>query len=238
MRTSQQSKDSLKTVQDIFLRSERSVLQGSPFVRLAGLSGAAAIAFAAFGKYFSENEEKKVKGTLAKMRLSSAIALADADLMEACLLEARMKKLASSDANATNKIEEVGKTKRRNEKLEELLMKQRMKKMFEKTNMYHFLHTFALLAAPLARKPALTGTLMIGGMTLYCGSGYYLALGGLRPLLMAVPSLQNQLGRGVAENRKETTNGDVANLNKTLVLLAIPYLGAIMLFAAWLTFLL
>ena len=238
MRTSQQSKDSLKTVQDIFLRSERSVLQGSPFVRLAGLSGAAAIAFAAFGKYFSENEEKKVKGTLAKMRLSSAIALADADLMEACLLEARMKKLASRLANATNKIEEAEKTKRINENIKELVMKQQMKKIFEKTNMYHFLHTFALLAAPLARKPALTGTLMIGGMTLYCGSGYYLALGGLRPLLMAVPSLQNQLGMGVAENRKETTNGDVANLNKSLVLLAIPYLGAIMLFAAWLTFLL
>ena len=39
MPTSQRSKDSLKTVQDIFLRSERSVLQGSPFVILAGFSG-------------------------------------------------------------------------------------------------------------------------------------------------------------------------------------------------------
>jgi len=228
MPTSQRSKDSLKTVQDIFLRSERSVLQGSPFVRLAGLSGAAAIAFAAFGAYFSKNEEKKVKGTLAKMRLSSAIALADADLMEACLLEARMKKLASRLANATNKIEEAEKTKRINENIKELVMKQQMKKIFEKTNMYHFLHTFALLAAPLARKPALTGTLMIGGMTLNFGSAYYYALKG--PLLMAAPSG----GKGAAENIREFEQGKKTNGYTTVA----NRLGAIMIFVAWLTFVL
>ena len=54
--------------------------------------------------------------------------------------------------------------------------KQAMKKVYDTANNYHFLHTFALLAVPLARKPILTGTLMIGGMTVFCGTNYYLAL--------------------------------------------------------------
>ena len=54
--------------------------------------------------------------------------------------------------------------------------KQAMKKVYDTANNYHFLHTFALLAVPLARKPVLTGTLMIGGMTVFCGTIYYHAL--------------------------------------------------------------
>lgn len=54
--------------------------------------------------------------------------------------------------------------------------KQQMKKVYDTANLYHFLHTFALLAVPLARKPVLTGTLMISGMTVFCGTNYYLAL--------------------------------------------------------------
>ena len=169
MPTSQQSKVFLKAFNET---SQRSVLQGSPFVRLAGLSGAAAVVFAACGARFFP----KKNGTLAEMRLSSAIALADADLMEACLLEARIKKLASSDADATNKIEKVVKTKRLSENISELVKKQKKKEIYGSANLFHFLHTFALLAVPLARKPALSGTLMIGGMTLFCGRGYYLAL--------------------------------------------------------------
>ena len=85
-------------------------LQGSPFVRLAGLFGAAAVALGAYGAHSFPAE------------------------------------------------------------------KQAMKKVYDTANNYHFLHTFALLAVPLARKPVLTGTLMIGGMTVFCGTNYYLAL--------------------------------------------------------------
>jgi len=232
MPTSQRSKDSLKTVQDIFLRSERSVLQGSPFVRLAGFSGFSATVLLV---YYIDFISKKENRTLAEMKLSS-----DKLVAEAGLLEARMKKLASSDADATNKIEEVEKTKRRIENINEEVKKrtrriienlneQQMKqKMFISINNCHLLQTFALLAAPLARKPALTGTLMFGGMILNCGSGYYHALKG--PLLMAAPSG----GKGAAENIREFEQGKKTNGYTTVA----NRLGAIMIFVAWLTFVL
>jgi len=89
---------------------ERFVLQGSPFVRLAGLSGAAAVALGAYGAHSFPPE------------------------------------------------------------------KQEMKRVYDTANFYHFVHTMALLAVPLARRPVLSGTLMIGGMTVFCGTIYYHAL--------------------------------------------------------------
>ncbi|XP_065091602.1 transmembrane protein 256 homolog [Ochlerotatus camptorhynchus] len=47
--------------------------------------------------------------------------------------------------------------------------------IFEMTNRYHFLHSLALLAAPLARKPYLTAVLMTSGMVLFCGTCYYIS---------------------------------------------------------------
>lgn len=49
------------------------------------------------------------------------------------------------------------------------------KSIFEMTNRYHFLHSLALLAAPLARRPYLTTVLMTSGMALFCGTCYYIS---------------------------------------------------------------
>ena len=43
---------------------------------------------------------------------------------------------------------------------------------------YHLIHSAALLAMPLASKPRLSGSLMLGGMALFCGTCYYHALTG------------------------------------------------------------
>ncbi|XP_016988595.1 transmembrane protein 256 homolog [Drosophila rhopaloa] len=45
-------------------------------------------------------------------------------------------------------------------------------------NRIHFLHSFALMAMPLAHYPFLTGTLMITGTLFFSGSMYYRALTG------------------------------------------------------------
>ncbi|XP_059158409.1 transmembrane protein 256 homolog isoform X1 [Physella acuta] len=47
---------------------------------------------------------------------------------------------------------------------------------FEIANKYHFIHTLALLAIPLTRKPLLSGSLMTAGLVLFCGSCYYHAI--------------------------------------------------------------
>ena len=47
---------------------------------------------------------------------------------------------------------------------------------------YHLIHSVALLALPLASKPRLSGSLMLGGMALFCGTCYYHALTGALPL--------------------------------------------------------
>lgn len=51
-----------------------------------------------------------------------------------------------------------------------------MKKVYDTANFYHFIHTLALLAVPLTNRPALTGTLMVTGTTIFCGTIYYHAL--------------------------------------------------------------
>lgn len=53
-----------------------------------------------------------------------------------------------------------------------------LKIAFETANRYHFLHTIPLLALPLVRRPNLVGSLMISGMTIFCGSCYVYAFTG------------------------------------------------------------
>lgn len=38
---------------------------------------------------------------------------------------------------------------------------------------YHFFHSIALLATPLAKRPYLTGSLMVAGTLLFSGTCYY-----------------------------------------------------------------
>jgi len=52
------------------------------------------------------------------------------------------------------------------------------KKAFEVANRYHLIHSVALLGLPLVRRPRITGTMMVGGMVMFCGTTYYHALTG------------------------------------------------------------
>ncbi|KAK7090972.1 hypothetical protein V1264_010699 [Littorina saxatilis] len=54
----------------------------------------------------------------------------------------------------------------------------RLKMTYEIGNKMHMLHSVALLASPMARKPILVGTLLTVGMALFSGSCYYHALTG------------------------------------------------------------
>ncbi|XP_059474065.1 transmembrane protein 256 homolog [Neocloeon triangulifer] len=52
------------------------------------------------------------------------------------------------------------------------------KRAFSTANQYHFLHSLALLAVPLCRRPVLSGSLMLSGLVLFCGPCYHFALTG------------------------------------------------------------
>ncbi|XP_055699001.1 transmembrane protein 256-like isoform X2 [Phlebotomus papatasi] len=52
------------------------------------------------------------------------------------------------------------------------------RKTFDTANRYHFLHTIALLSIPIVRRPALTASLFLAGMSLFCGTLYYRSLTG------------------------------------------------------------
>ena len=43
---------------------------------------------------------------------------------------------------------------------------------------YHLIHSVALLGVSLARRPSLTGFLMVGGILGFCGTTYYHAFTG------------------------------------------------------------
>ncbi|KAG0426653.1 hypothetical protein HPB47_026248 [Ixodes persulcatus] len=62
-----------------------------------------------------------------------------------------------------------------------------LKEAFDRANHYHLLHTLALLATPLTRRPGLVGSLLTAGMTLFCGSCYIHALTGNEQIKMAAP---------------------------------------------------
>ncbi|CAG0896218.1 unnamed protein product [Darwinula stevensoni] len=47
--------------------------------------------------------------------------------------------------------------------------------VFETANRYHFLHSIALLAVPLCRRPGITAGLMASGMAIFCGTCYIYA---------------------------------------------------------------
>uniref|UniRef100_A0A1L8D9X7 Putative conserved plasma membrane protein n=2 Tax=Nyssomyia neivai TaxID=330878 RepID=A0A1L8D9X7_9DIPT len=51
-------------------------------------------------------------------------------------------------------------------------------KVFETANRYHQLHTLALVSIPIVRRPVLTASLFLAGMTLFCGTLYYRSLTG------------------------------------------------------------
>merc|ERR1711990_1385894 len=46
------------------------------------------------------------------------------------------------------------------------------RKAFEVANRYHLIHSVALLGVSLARRPSLTGFLMVGGILGFCGPTY------------------------------------------------------------------
>jgi len=52
------------------------------------------------------------------------------------------------------------------------------RKAFEVANRYHLIHSVALLGVGLARRPRLSGLLMVAGMVGFCGTTYYHAFTG------------------------------------------------------------
>ncbi|XP_055946812.1 transmembrane protein 256 homolog [Argiope bruennichi] len=62
-----------------------------------------------------------------------------------------------------------------------------LKDVFKTANYYHFLHTLALLAVPLTKRPNLVGSLLTTGMLIFCGTCYAYALTGNKSLIRFTP---------------------------------------------------
>ncbi|XP_054712201.1 LOW QUALITY PROTEIN: transmembrane protein 256 homolog [Uloborus diversus] len=62
-----------------------------------------------------------------------------------------------------------------------------LKDVYRTANYYHFLHTLALLAVPLTRRPLLVGTLLTTGMSIFCGTCYAYALTGNKSIVRITP---------------------------------------------------
>ncbi|KAL3848298.1 hypothetical protein ACJMK2_019166 [Sinanodonta woodiana] len=62
-----------------------------------------------------------------------------------------------------------------------------LKKIFEVGNTMHLIHSAALLAVPLTKKPNLVGVLMGGGIIIFSGSCYYHALTGKTTIRRITP---------------------------------------------------
>ncbi|GFT16927.1 transmembrane protein 256 homolog [Nephila pilipes] len=62
-----------------------------------------------------------------------------------------------------------------------------LKEVFKTANYYHFLHTLALLAVPLTRRPYIVGSLLTTGMFIFCGTCYAYALTGNKSLITYTP---------------------------------------------------
>ena len=61
------------------------------------------------------------------------------------------------------------------------------RKAFEVANRYHLIHSVALLGVGLARRPRLSGLLMVAGIVGFCGSTYYHAFTGDRQFRKLTP---------------------------------------------------
>jgi len=61
------------------------------------------------------------------------------------------------------------------------------RKAFEVANRYHLIHSVALLGVSLARRPSLSGFLMVGGILGFCGTTYYHAFTGDRQFRQFTP---------------------------------------------------
>ncbi|CAF0773029.1 unnamed protein product [Adineta steineri] len=48
-----------------------------------------------------------------------------------------------------------------------------LRRLFQMAQTYHLLHSVALLGLPLVSRPLITGSLFIGGITLFCGPMYF-----------------------------------------------------------------
>lgn len=62
-----------------------------------------------------------------------------------------------------------------------------MKAVYETANKYHFIHSLALIAVPMTRKPLLCGTLLLGGMSIFCGTCYAHALTADKRMITLTP---------------------------------------------------
>ncbi|CAF1243487.1 unnamed protein product [Adineta ricciae] len=51
-----------------------------------------------------------------------------------------------------------------------------LRRLFQLAQTYHLLHSVALLGLPLVSRPVITGSLLISGITLFCGPMYYHAI--------------------------------------------------------------
>ncbi|XP_060592238.1 transmembrane protein 256 homolog [Ruditapes philippinarum] len=63
----------------------------------------------------------------------------------------------------------------------------RLKHVFESGNKMHLIHSVALLAVPLTRRPKLVGGLMTSGLLLFSGTCYYQAMTGDGRVRKATP---------------------------------------------------
>lgn len=65
--------------------------------------------------------------------------------------------------------------------------KEDLKKIFDTANRFHFLHTLALVAVPMCKRPYVAGAFFIAGMSLFCGTCYYHAFTTDRSLRSLTP---------------------------------------------------
>ncbi|XP_014232883.1 transmembrane protein 256-like [Trichogramma pretiosum] len=52
------------------------------------------------------------------------------------------------------------------------------KRVFDTASRYHLFHTLALLGVPMCRMPYLSGSFMMAGLLMFCGTCYYYAFTG------------------------------------------------------------
>lgn len=66
-------------------------------------------------------------------------------------------------------------------------MSPRTKDVYERANKYHLLHSIVLLAVPLTAHPCLCGTLILIGMTVFCGTCYIHVFTGSKTIIRLTP---------------------------------------------------